>query len=99
MGFDHPTLQAATNAPLARALWLLLQLHSQEVGGSMGSNIHEDMILTQLQGRLLSGTSAPVNEVRGSMTCQSSSMLSTSWQGLPGVSGWAFSAQCWRALE
>ena len=73
--FDHPRPQAATNTTLAWALWFLLQLHSWVVGGSMGSDICEGVILIQLEGRLSSRTSKSVNEVRGSMAHQSSSML------------------------
>ena len=97
-GFGHPMPWVTANAPLAQALQLLLQLHSLVVGGSVGSDVHEDMILIQLEGRLSSRTSTSVNEVRGSMAHQNSSMLSTSWQDMPGIGGWAFSTHYWRAL-
>ena len=83
VGFDHPMPWAATNTPLAQALWLLLWLHSQIVGGSAGSDIYDDMILIMLESRLSSRTSAFVNEVRGSIAYWSSSALSTNWQGSP----------------
>ena len=92
VGFDCPMAQAAINNPLVWALWLLLWLCSQDVGGFTGSDILEDVILTQLGVRLLSRTSAWVNKVRGSMAYWSSSTLFNSWWGLPGVGGWAFSA-------
>ena len=44
----------------------------------MGSNVLEDMILTQLEGGELSRTSTLVNVVRGSMAHQSSSTFSAS---------------------
>ena len=97
-GFKCPTPWANTNVPLAQALWLLLQLCSQDIWGSTGSNVWEDLILTQWEGGASSRTSALVNVVKGSMACQSSSMLSTSWWGLPGGSSWLFSTQYCRAL-
>ena len=84
VGFNCPMLWLTMNAPLAQALWLLLQLCSKVVGGS----INEDIILTQLEGRLSSRTSASLNEVRGSMAHQSFGTLSTSWQDLPGIGSW-----------
>ena len=47
VAFKCPMPWAAINVPLSQALWFLLQLCSQEVGGSMGSDVWEDMILTQ----------------------------------------------------
>ena len=93
VGFDHPMPWATMNAPLAWTLWLLLWLHSLVVGGSAGSTICKDVILTQVEGGLLSRISVFVNEVKGSIAHQSSSTLSANWQDSPGISGWAFSAQ------
>ena len=98
VGFKYPMPQATANVPLAQALRLLLQLHSREVGRSMGSDVWEDVILTQLDGRVSSRTSALVNMVSGSMACQSSSTFSASWQGSAGSGGWASSTQYGRAL-
>ena len=98
VGFDCLMPQAAVNNPLAWALQLLLWLCSQGIAGSVVSDILEDVILTQMEGGASSWTSALVNVARDSMAHQSSSTLSTSWWGLPGIGGWAFSTQYWRAL-
>ena len=66
--------------------------------GDTGCILWEDVILNQWEGGVSSRTSASVNMVRGSMACLSSSMLSISWQGLPGSSSWAFSIQYCSAL-
>ena len=64
----------------------------------VGSINLKDVILIQLEGWRSSRTSSSVNVIRGSIAHQSSSTHSASWQGLPGVSGWTFSAQCWEGL-
>ena len=48
-----------------------------EVRGFVGSNVQDDVILTQGEGGTRSRTSALVNVVKGSMALWSSSMLST----------------------
>ena len=98
MGFKCPMPWATANVLVAWALQLLLWLCSQEVGGSARSNVQEDMILTPQEGRASSRTSVLVNVVKGSMACQRSSTLSTSWWGSPGSSNWDFSTQYCRAL-
>ena len=45
-GFDLPTLWATMKGPHVQALLFLLQLHSQGIAGSTGSNVCEDVILT-----------------------------------------------------
>ena len=82
------------NNPLVWGLWLLLWLHSP----GEGSSFLEDVIITHLEGGMSSSTSALVNVVWGSIACHSSSTLSASQWGLPGVGGWAFSAQYCRAF-
>ena len=57
----------------------------------VGFAILEDVILIHLEGRTSSNTSTSVNVVRGSIAHHSSSTLSASWWGSPGVGGWAFS--------
>ena len=64
----------------------------------MDSDAHEDVILIQLEGGLSSRTSASVKEVRVSMTHWSSQYALCQWQGMPGISGWAFFAQYLTAL-
>ena len=99
VGFKCPMPWAPMNVPLAWALQFLLQLHSWEVGGSAGSNVWDDVILTLGRGRASSRTSALVNVVKSSMVLWSSSTLSAIWWGSPSSSSsWAFSTQYCKAF-
>ena len=46
VGFDHPMPLVIMDAPLTQALQFQLQLCSQELVGSVGSNVLEDVIFT-----------------------------------------------------
>ena len=98
MGFDLPTLQAAMKEPQAQALLFWLQLCSWDVVDFAGSDILEDVILTQCKGTSLPKTLASMNVVRGSTVSLSSCTHSTNRHGSPGIGGQAFSAQCCNTL-
>ena len=98
----HISQWAAKRDPLGQAWWLLLWLQSHWAGsasqGEAGSGGQGEVISTQLEARASLRTSSSVKETSGSITQQSSTMLSVTWQGSLGTGGWAFSTQYWRAL-
>ena len=70
----------------------------EKLGDLAGSDVWDDVILTQCEGGVSSRTSALVNVVKGSMAHWSSSTLSPIWWGSPSGSSWTFSTQYCRAL-
>ena len=98
VGFNHPVLLVILNAPLNHAHQFWLQLCLQELVGSAGFGVLEDVIFTQFEGTSSLKTSASINVVRGSIASLSSCTHSTNWCGSPGIGSQAFSAQCCNAL-
>ena len=98
MGLDLPTLQAAMKEPWMWALLFWLWLCSLDVVGCAGLDVLEDVIFTQCKGTSSPKILASMNVTRGSIVSLSSHTYSANWCGLPGIGGWAFSAQCCNAL-
>ena len=97
-GFDLPELWTAMKEPWVWALLFLLWLCSQELAGSSGSDVLEDVIFTQCKGASSQRTSSSVNINRGSMASLNSHTHSANHSGWPGMGSWAFSTQNCNAL-
>ena len=93
-------LWAAIRDPLgwAHVLWLQLWLWLWWGSTRVGSASLGVVTSTKLEGTASARTSSSAKVTRSSIAHLNSNTLSTNWQGSPGISSWAFSAQYWRAF-